>query len=169
MQSVADVGTGRSGNSRQLPAIRNVVATRRESQGHVVSSLFVCWCPDRDSGDLLELSCCCVLDRSSFVVLSSSKWELMTVRREMGSNAEEEGSDGPGKCGKRSSWQRRSPSTVARSGTVALNWKRTFGRGRSVAGARRASRLCYKVNTPKQCRQRVVAAGLNRGLWRWRG
>ena len=41
-------------------------------------------CPDRDSGDLPLCSRCGGFDRRRFVEVSSSQWELMTIRRVMG-------------------------------------------------------------------------------------
>ena len=76
-------------------------------------------------------------------------------------HAEDEG------LGDRSNADGRAPCTsgsqsmVARNGTAIFAQRRTFGHGRSVTCARRASRLCHKASTCKPCRQRVVAAGRN--------
>ena len=55
--------------------------------------LFVCLCPDRDSGDLpLWFRCCCYFDPSSFVEISSSQEGADDRSKGDGfQNAEEEG------------------------------------------------------------------------------
>ena len=106
------------------------------------------------------VSCCCGTDRSSFVEISSNRRRPMIVRKEGMANAERRRVGWQVKYGWKSCLQKRSLSLVARSGTVVVAQKRTFGQGRRVAGFRRVFRLCCKINTCKPCRQRV-AVGLN--------
>ena len=104
-------------------------------------------------------SCRCGFDHSSFLEISSSQWRLMTEQREMGLKRRRERVSLLVKCGKRIFWQRRSLSTVTRSGIAASARRRMFGRDRSVEGVRLRFRQCYKPNTCKRCHRRADGPG----------
>ena len=129
--------------------LKETLCTKEEDKSNTVHAhhvCVVCLCPDRDS----LLFCCC-----------RSQWERMTVRREMGFFRRRGRVTCRVRCENGSLWQKRSPSMVARNGTVVFAQRRKFGHGRSVGGARRAFRLCCKVKTCKQHRRRMVADGLS--------